>query len=745
MNCWIRVLGVQLCLLGLLLNPCRSFGHDPRRGIHPRMNGSSSKLDMWSKAAENARAAGTALINDFPSALDPEARVMIRKSLREFNQAAGIEYNLVVTPPVSATPEQVEEGLSTADGLYETAAQRVAKALRRSRSLVEMRGKRTEVIARTVSLTFRSGILVVHRQHSPAIASDFVMKKVDLSSPGPLPVDLGNVGDCFCILQFVNAPPGRSRFLLTLSAQSKPLGKIDLTSVVPRQHQVRFKLQDAAGNPVAAAVGLYAKSGELLIPTTALDFSFGGDPYQPTRYREQVNTHYWPGGQDLKRSFFVRGDFTVELPVGSYRLIATKGPEYLPVDRTFSVDGDNPGSQTVELKQWVNMSAGGWHSGDSHIHYKRLDDEANQRLLKWIEAEDLRIGNVLLMGDARETYFPQYAFGKSGRFVQLNGSLVPGQEDPRTNVIGHTIFLNIQEPIRQPEGLYYFYSAIFDEARRQGGLGGYAHVVGDLFFVHRDMTLNIPRRRVDFVEICEFGRVATDLYYEFLNLGFKLPAIGGSDAPWGGTVGDSRVYAYTGRKFDPDDWFAAVQKGRTFVTVGPLLEFTVSGHLPGDELTPSRGDVLTVHAKEMAGYLDFPLDQLEIVLNGEVIRSSSPIGNSASLDFSISADHSFWIAARTKGAHTSPVYVTVDGKRPWKLTGVPELLAKREKQLKEIEDLLAHPEKFLPPGRRQNWESLDELHRSNDQVRRTIEEAREVYRELNREYQQETSGTGSVK
>jgi hypothetical protein len=685
------------------------------------------------------------LINDFPSALDPEARVMIRESLREFDKAAGIEYNLVVTPPVSTTPKQVEEGLSAAHGLLETAAQQVAKALQRSQDLVELGGKGPQVTSRSVSLTFRSGILVVHRQQSPATAPDFTLKKVDLSLPSPLSVDLGSVGDCFCILQFVNPLPGTFRFLLNLNAQSELLGKINLTSMVPRQYPVRFKLQDAAGNPVAAAVGLYGNGGELLIPETALDFSFGGDPYQPTLYREQVNTHYWPGGEGLKRSFFVRGDFAVELPAGSYRLFATKGPEYLPVNRTFSVGDDNPESQTVELKQWVDMSAGGWHSGDSHIHYKRLDDKANQRLLQWIEAEDLRVGNVLLMGDARETYFPQYAFGKSGRFVQQNGSLVPGQEDPRTNVIGHTIFLNIQEPIRQPDGLYYFYSAIFDEAHLQGGLGGYAHVVGDLFFVHRDMTLNIPRHRVDFVEICEFGEVVSDLYYEFLNLGFKLPAIGGSDAPWGGTVGDSRVYAYTGRKFDPDDWFGAVQKGRTFVTVGPLLEFTVSGHLPGDELAPSRGDVLTVHAKETAGYLDFPLDQLEVVINGEVIRSASPTGNSASLDLNIPADHSFWIAARTKGAHTSPVYVTVGGRRHWKVSDVPALLAKREKQLKEIEDLLAHPDEFLPPGRRQNWESQDELRRSGHEMQRTIKEAREVYGELDREYQHETSGTGSVK
>src|SRR5207248_11063400 len=105
----------------------------------------------------------------------------------------------------------------------------------------------------------------------------------------------------------------------------------------------------------------------------------------------------------------------------------------------------------------------------------------------------------------------------------------------------------------------------------------------------------------------------------------------GSDAPWGGTVGDSRVYAYTGKSFDADDWFAAVKKGRTFVTVGPQLEFTVDGSLPGDELTPKNGAILKIHAKEMAGYLNFALEPLEIVANGEVIRSAKAAGNTSSL------------------------------------------------------------------------------------------------------------------
>jgi hypothetical protein len=726
-------------LFGLLFVPALSFAHDPRTGIHPRMMKSGAGPHTWPKVAENARAVGITLLNDFPGALDPQARPMIRESLHQFDKGAGMEYDLVVTPPVELTARQKAEGVADAHRLLEASAKQIAKALQLTPNLVEANGDRSFQVSRNVSLTFRSGILVIHREQAAGAAPDFALKKVDLGSSHSLSVDLGDVGGCFCVLQFENVPLGTSQFSLIVRAQSKTLGKIKLTTTVPPQFRVQFKLRDNEGNPLTAAVGLYAASGELVIPLNALDFSFGGDPYQPKKYREQYNTHYWPGEEGFKRSFFVRNEFTVDLPAGSYRLIASKGPEYLPVDRTIDIGEHHSTAVNVDLKRWIDMSARGWHGGDSHVHFTRMDDAANQHLITWVDAEGLRIGNVLLMGDARETYFPQYAFGKSGRFVQNTTALVPGQEDPRTNVIGHTIFLNLQKPIRQPEGLYYFYESIFDEAHHQGALGGYAHVVGDLFFVHRDMTLNIPRNKVDFVEICEFGEVVPDVYYEFLNLGFKIAAVGGSDAPWGGTVGDSRVYAYTGKNFDPDDWFAAVKKGSTFVTVGPQLEFTVDGSIPGDELTPKKGTILKVHAKEMAGYLNFPLEQLEIVVNGEVIRSAKATDQEASLDFEIPADHSFWIAARTKGAHTSPVYVTVDGKRHWSPSAVPGLLAKREKQLKEIEELVEHPDRLLPPGRRQNWEHPTKLQRSTENLRQSIREARAIYQRLDQEYEREKS------
>ena len=110
---------------------------------------------------------------------------------------------------------------------------------------------------------------------------------------------------------------------------------------------------------------------------------------------------------------------------------------------------------------------------------------------------------------------------------------------------------------------------VFDAVHAQGGLTGYAHVNSGMFHVHRDMSLNVPRQKLDFVEILQFNQLGTDLYYDFLNLGCKLTASAGSDVPWGGTIGEVRAYAYLGEKeFTADNWFEAFGRGRTFTTSG---------------------------------------------------------------------------------------------------------------------------------------------------------------------------------
>ena len=144
--------------------------------------------------------------------------------------------------------------------------------------------------------------------------------------------------------------------------------------------------------------------------------------------------------------------------------MATKGPEFEPVDEIVTVEPGKPLTHDVRLKRWTDMSSKGWHSGDGHLHFERKQPGANEALAIWMHAEDLRMRNIMAMGDGQDTYYQQYAFGKAGRFVQKGLALVPGREDPRTNILGHTLHLNLQAPIRNLPDSYCVYSDVFDAA-----------------------------------------------------------------------------------------------------------------------------------------------------------------------------------------------------------------------------------------------------------------------------------------
>ena len=436
--------------------------------------------------------------------------------------------------------------------------------------------------------------------------------------------------------------------------------------------------------------------------------------------------------------FSCAANSNLELPPGEYRILASKGPEHLAVDRRIAVEGPSAKPQNIQLERWTDMSSRGWHSGDCHIHYERLDPPADERLRLWTQAEDLRMGNILRMGDARETFFPQRAWGKKGRTNWPWLSLVPGQEDPRTSVIGHTISLNLPRPVRF-EPSYYLYGKVFDEVRRIGGLAGYAHVNDGNFLVDRDMAISIARGKVDFVEICEFGKIGVDLYYEFLNLGFRLTAAGGSDVPWGArggtTVGDSRVYVHTGEPFDPDEWFDAFKDGRTFVTVGPMLDFTVDGEFPGAQLKRNTGQKVAIRASATIGDRRIPFEQLEIVANGKVIHSAKRTGKQSSIEIDLPLDHGQWIAARTVsngqiGAHTTPIYITVDGDPHWNREEAHKLIGNRLLSLNEVEQLLDAAGEGIGDGRQGNWENEAAFRQSAQELRTAVNEARQVYRQL---------------
>ncbi len=371
--------------------------------------------------------------------------------------------------------------------------------------------------------------------------------------------------------------------------------------------------------------------------------------------------------------FQVSGDFTIDLPKGTWRLAVEHGVEYVPVVEEFTTDGTGEMTRTIPLERWIDMNARGWWSGDVHVHHPILKEAHKEYLLSYAEAVDLNIVNVLEMGDHKTTHFRQMSFGKKARVKRGTTCLVAGQEEPRSN-FGHIIGLNLEQ-LERVEDLkdYDFYDIIFKRIQAQDeALVGFAHFAWNGCALPRGFPWYVTTGDLDFVELMQFGLVNEMDYYEYLNLGFRLTAAAGSDIPWGSHMGEVRTYVHTGKAFDVDAWFDHLRKGHSFVSNGPMLTFTVDGELPGAELIRKPGETVTIKAQvESHAKIGTPKALTLVSNEGEITEVLNP-GKADALAFEVKRkiDRSQWLvvsAVCDNGtlAHATPVYVVVDGVPTW--------------------------------------------------------------------------------
>ncbi len=454
---------------------------------------------------------------------------------------------------------------------------------------------------------------------------------------------------------------------------------------------VHLDVKDATtGALVPARIGLYDVTGRAPLPSE--------QALLVERFADKVRLlpvdprAFWPS--DNRVAFYVKGSYEGKLPVGTYELIVTRGPEFRLYHSHFEVREGQTTQVSVALARYADLPGRGWFSGDDHIHLAR-DENRDTTVWAQVAAEDVHVGNLLQMGNIAGTYFEQPAWGKAGRFEQDSYLIASGQEDPRTGQLGHTIHHNLQSPIHLSQDTYFLYHRVFEESHRQGGISGYAHLNAGWFNVRRGVALDVPFGDVDFLEVFQAGKLLTDIWYDFLNLGYKLTPSAGSDFPYTDLPGVVRDYVKVDGAYDPDAWYASFRAGHVYVTNGPFLEFTVNGHQMGEEVHVPRGARLDIVAQAQLNPDVDKLDRLELVVLGDVVATESAAGQDhVQLDTQLTADHSMWIAARAYGsrqeewnvtaAHSAPVYVIVDDQPTWKREAVPQLVERERNALKEI-------------------------------------------------------------
>src|SRR5439155_25117458 len=169
-------------------------------------------------------------------------------------------------------------------------------------------------------------------------------------------------------------------------------------------------------------------------------------------------------------------------------------------------------------------------------------------------------------------------------------------------------------------------------AHAQHGLVGYAHPFDGPVNPGKDLELtnalpaDVALGNADYYELVGFSdhRSSADIWYRLLNAGFRLPAGAGTDAMANfaslhGPVGMNRVFVRSGTPLDYRRWLAALKAGRTFVSNGPLLSFSLDGHEAGAELRFPAGAPAHQVVARVSLRSNVPVERLEIVTNGVVL------------------------------------------------------------------------------------------------------------------------------
>ena len=197
-------------------------------------------------------------------------------------------------------------------------------------------------------------------------------------------------------------------------------------------------------------------------------------------------------------------------------------------------------------------------------------------------------------------------------------------------------------------------------ARAQGGLAGFMHPYTS---VPRQpsaaaATLVAVDAALGLGDYYDIGALYSDeigsasFYYRLLNVGFRIPATAGTDQfsdVWRDPpAGSDRTFAHVDGPLTVQSWMAAVKRGRTFMSTGPLMFIDVDGRQPGDEISVAASGPQAVHVKVDVTSIA-PVDSLQIVVNGDVVKTVTRTGadsGTVAFDGQIPMPEGGWIAAR---------------------------------------------------------------------------------------------------
>jgi hypothetical protein len=407
-------------------------------------------------------------------------------------------------------------------------------------------------------------------------------------------------------------------------------------------------LDETSGRPTPARIQYLASDGKFYVPANV----------------------YSRIGLSNRHFFHTEGEFTVDVPPGSMTIEAVKGFAYRPAEKSLEVRAGQTTDLTLTLRSVVDMSARGWWSGSTHVHMNYGGNLSNtlDNLRMMSRAENQDVLNVLIANKDNRILDWQY-------FVPGGGEHPISKHDPHLKVIigeeyrppfyGHVSFLGLKNHLISPfttgyegtgiESLYPSNTDMFRKAAAQGAVTAYVHAYntegdpldGDLG-VARAFPVDAALGTVQCIEWAHANHGQLHVWHHALNNDLPIIPTGGEDSISNlhrtNLIGSVRTYVHTDGPLTAESWLNGLRQGHTSFSTGPLVDFRINDHLPGDTLRlPAVGDTVSVEGNVWS---TTPLSKVLLYSNGKVLKELPTSGHFA---IQIHVSQSAWYSLYAEG------------------------------------------------------------------------------------------------
>jgi len=499
---------------------------------------------------------------------------------------------------------------------------------------------------------------------------------------------LAESAECEALIEYTAHPDAcfhvSGELVPVARVQAGEAGEGPLRPVAPALQRVKLIVRDKkSGALVAVKLHVHGEAGEYLSPLDRhrIINSAWFEDYSV----DWAHTN-WAATRTPHSCTYVSGETTLDLPLGKVYVEVSKGFEIRPV-RTVIEIGPDTEQVEIEIERVLPWREQGWVTADTHVHFLSPMSAMLEGAGEGVNVVNLlasQWGELMTnVGDfdGQNTWGSREAGGEGEYLVRV------GTEN-RQHVLGHISLLGYRGSIIAPmttagpnesaigDPIDVLLTEWARQCKKQGGLVVLPHFPNP----RAEHAASIIGGEIDAVEMTSWGSLYGGIdpyslsdWYRYLNCGYLVAAVGGTDKMSASTaVGTVRTYARIpeDEPFTYAAWMDAVRRAETFVTYGPLLDFSVDGRPMGSriEMTGSGG---TVDVTWQASSVTIPMSRVELVVNGEIRESMSVAPDQASGSWSVRVNDSVWLALLIRGhyadqpeiiaAHSSPVMVTVQG------------------------------------------------------------------------------------